>query len=93
MPTSPNHFEELRRMAHDRGRRDYRRAQEEANQDGRPIFKNNPHQNNAATDEREAWEEGWEAERLECEDPGQYTATISHPEEWPFPVHYGKIPE
>lgn len=59
MPAGPFYYEELRRMAQDRGMRDYERAKQQA-APGEPLFRNNPHQNNSATDEAEFWDLGWD---------------------------------
>lgn len=56
--STPQHFEELRRAAFDRGQSDYWRFKAQA--DGEPVFNNNPHQNNHATDEAAEWERGWQ---------------------------------
>lgn len=53
-------FDELNRMARDRGERDFERAVG-AYAAGHALWKNNPHQNNHATEEALHWEEGWEA--------------------------------
>lgn len=55
-----NVFEQLRRDARARGFRDYCRERDNAAHTGESIFRNNPHQNNHATDERECWDEGWD---------------------------------
>lgn len=61
-----DHFEQLRRFAFIRGAEDYARAKEQQ-EPGQPLVKNNPHQNNHATDEWLSWEEGWEwAEQQEA---------------------------
>lgn len=86
-----NHFEELRRMAFQRGMSDYDRAKQMADADGSPIFKNNPHQNNHATDEKESWEEGWESAESDDPNPGHPVSTAPRTA-WPFPVVYGEIP-
>lgn len=59
-----DYFVHLRREAYERGRRDCFKAWE-ASKEGETPLKNNPHQNNHATDEREAWEEGWTDEQEE----------------------------
>lgn len=61
--TAPDHFEQLRRAAHERGMADYDRAVQLSRNDGQPIIKYNPHQNNFATDEREHWNNGWDSAR------------------------------
>lgn len=57
-----NQFEQLRRDAYERGQRDYHREKANAAASGEPIWRNNPYQNNFATDEREAWDEAWDNE-------------------------------
>lgn len=76
MPNA-EHFAELRRMAFARGESDYYRAKEQA-EPGAALFKNNPHQNNHATDEREEWERGWHF--AEAEDNGFEPNTALIPE-------------
>lgn len=49
-----NHFEDLRCAAEARGMRDYERGLQPCD---------NPHQSNAATDERDYWQLGWDNAR------------------------------
>lgn len=70
-----DHFEQLRRAAHERGMADYEREAENARISGERIFKNNPFQNNHATDEAKHWNEGWANALLlaeqDCKEPTQ----------------------
>lgn len=63
-------FDELRRMAYRRGMSDYERY-EQNRLPGEPVWRNNPYQNNYATDERENWDWGYdEAKRMHEEENG-----------------------
>lgn len=78
-----DHFDELRRMAFNRGAADYVRAKQQRI-GSEPLWKNNPHQNNHATDEAQAWNEGWELAEQEDAD-----ALREHREDGPKDVPEG----
>lgn len=67
MSRASDHFEELRRAAYNRGRSDYLRFAACRVEEGQEVWKNNPYQNNHATDEREEWDRGFEDERRESQ--------------------------
>ena len=67
--TLTDHFEQLRRLAFERGMADFDRAKDNADP-GEELWRNNPYQNNYATDEREMWDLGWDnAMEMDMETP------------------------
>ena len=77
-----DHYEQLRRDAQERGMRDYEREAENARISGEPIFRNNPYQNNHATDEREFWAIGWENARKLAEQDREFDRQKAAMAEW-----------